>query len=306
MRLAKTALWAATLLLVGGCTDKATSPAPDGAQAPPAAPAAPAAAAPAPAAAQPEPVAVPVPAPGQVLADIYGMKGDGSASYVIDNNALASFWYGYRFDLGGKHYYTGFANAGPGKYGNPGEETPDPSVGVSISQATYVLDDADGKPLWMLFHAQRWAGDFGSDEKPDTLDQKRKPQSTDTKNGHLLLALPTTRFADGITSSGFAVFTFDPNKNDLGDYKGWVYLGTVATGEDNGAACDDQGAMKCASSTGTLSFEAPKSGPVPSLRVTRSGTVVAGPGKVRTLGAADAVTYTFDPATGKYVPPLDR
>jgi len=300
MRLAKTALWAATLLLIGGCTDKQPAAAPSAAQAAPAA-SAPAA----PAAAQSDPVAVEVPAPGRVLDDIYGEKGDGSASYTIDNNALASFWYGYRFDLGGKHYYTGFANAGPGKYGKPEEENPDPAVGVSISQATYVLDSADGKPTWTLFHAQRWAGDFGASEKADTLDQKRKPQSTETKDGHLLLALPTTHFADGITSSGFAVFTFDPNKNDLGDYKGWVYLGTVATGEDNGAACDDQGTMKCASSTGALSFE-PGTGPLPSLRVTMSGTAIAGPGKVRTLGAADVATYTYDQAAGKYTPPLDR
>ncbi len=301
MRLAKTALWAATLLLIGGCTDTQPAAAPAAAQAAPAA-SAPAA----PAAAQSDPVAVEVPAPGRVLDDIYGQKGDGSASYTIDNNALASFWYGYRFDLGGKHYYTGFANAGPEKYGKSEEEnTPDPAVGVSISQATYVLDSADGKPTWTLFHAQQWAGDFGSNEKADTLDQKRKPQSTETKDGHLLLALPTTRFADGITSAGFAVFTFDPNKNDMGDYKGWVYLGTVATGEDNGAACDDQGTMKCASSTGTLSFE-PGNGPVPSLRVAMSGTAIAGPGKVRTLGPADVATYTYDQAKGKYTPPLDR
>ncbi|CTP82963.1 hypothetical protein A6R71_14135 [Xanthomonas translucens pv. arrhenatheri] len=300
MRLAKTPLWAATLLLLGACTDKQPAAAPAAAQAPPAA-----SASAAPAAVQSDPVAVEVPAPGRVLDDIYGHKGDGSASYTIDNNALASFWYGDRFDLGGKHYYTGFANAGPGKYGKPEEENPDPAVGVSISQATYVLDRADGKPTWTLFHAQRWVGDFGSNEKADTLDQKRKPQSTQTKDGHLLLALPTTRFADGITSSGFAVFTFDPNKNDLGDYKGWVYLGTVATGEDNGAACDDQGTMKCAASTGTLSFE-PGSGPMPGLRVAMSGTAIAGPGKVRSLGPADVVSYTYDAAKQQYTPPLDR
>ncbi|WP_369978886.1 hypothetical protein [Xanthomonas bundabergensis] len=303
MRLAKTTLWAATLLLLGGCTDKQPDAAPASA---PAAPAANAAAAPAPAATQAEPVAAEVPAPGRVLDDIYGQKGDGSASYAIDNGAVASFWYGYRFDLDGKHYYTGFANATPEKYGKSEEETtPDPAVGVSISQATYVLDSADGKPAWTLFHAQQWAGDFGGNEKADTLDQKRTPQSTQTKDGHLLLALPTTHFADGITSSGFAVFTFDPNKNDLGDYKGWVYLGTVATGEDNGAACDDEGTLKCASSTGTLSFE-PGNGPMPGLRVAMRGTAIAGPGKVRTLGASDVATYAYDQAKGKYVPPLDR
>ncbi|CAD1796465.1 hypothetical protein XSP_003662 [Xanthomonas euroxanthea] len=302
MRLGKTALWAATILMVGGCT-KTPDAAPGDVQAPPSQ-SAPAAAPPA--AASPATVDAEVPAPGHVLADIYGMKGDGSESYTIDNGALASFWYGYRFDLGGKQYYTGFANAGPGKYGKSEEENyPDPAVGVSISQATYVLDDAGGKLAWVLFHAQQWAGDFGGNEKADTLDQKRKPQRTETKDGHLLLALPTTRFADGISSSGFAMFSFDPNKNDMGDYKGWVYLGTVATGEDNSAACDDEGNMKCASSTGTLNFE-PGGGSMPSLRVAMSGTAIAGPGEARSLGPADVVTYTYDAAKHQYSPPLDR
>ncbi|NIK39442.1 hypothetical protein FHY12_001727 [Xanthomonas arboricola] len=301
MRLGKTALWAATILMVGGCT-KTPDATPGDVQASPSqsAPAA------VPAAASPATVDAEVPAPGHVLADIYGMKGDGSESYTIDNGALASFWYGYRFDLGGKQYYTGFANAGPGKYGKSEEEdSPDPAVGVSISQATYVLDDAGGKPAWVLFHAQQWAGDFGGNEKADTLDQKRKPQRTETKDGHLLLALPTTRFANGVSSLGFALFSFDPNKNDMGDYKGWVYLGTVATGEDNSAACDDEGNMKCASSTGTLSFE-PGGGSMPTLRVAMSGTAIAGPGEVRSLGAADVVTYTYDAAKHQYTPPLDR
>ncbi|MBB4598217.1 hypothetical protein [Xanthomonas arboricola] len=301
MRLGKTALWAATMLMVGGCT-KTPDATPGDVQTPPSqsAPAA------APAATTPATVDAEVPAPGHVLADIYGMKGDGSESYTIDNGALASFWYGYRFDLGGKQYYTGFANAGPGKYGKSEEEdSPDPAVGVSISQATYVLDDAGGKPAWVLFHAQQWAGDFGGNEKADTLDQTRKPQRTETKDGHLVLAVPTTRFANGISSLGFALFSFDPNKNDMGDYKGWVYLGTVATGEDNSAACDDEGTMKCASSTGTLSFE-PGSGSMPTLRVAMSGTAIAGPGKARSLGAADVVTYTYDATKHQYTPPLDR
>ncbi|MCC8668113.1 hypothetical protein [Xanthomonas arboricola] len=302
MRLGKTALWAATILMVGGCT-KTPDATPGDVQTPPSQSAP--AAAPA-AAASPATVNAEVPAPGHVLADIYGMKGDGSESYTIDNGALASFWYGYRFDLGGKQYYTGFANAGPGKYGKSEEEdSPNPTVGVSISQATYVLDDAGGKPAWVLFHAQQWAGDFGGNEKADTLDQTRKPQRTETKDGHLVLALPTTRFANGISSLGFALFSFDPNKNDMGDYKGWVYLGTVATGEDNSAACDDEGTMKCASSTGTLSFE-PGSGSMPTLRVAMSGTAIAGPGKARSLGAADVVTYTYDATKHQYTPPLDR
>lgn len=305
MRLRKTVLWVATMLMLGGCSDKASDAAPAGT---PAAPSAGAAVAPAQAAAaQPQPVTVEVPTPGHVLNDVYGMKGDGSASYTIDNGALATFWYGYRFSLGGKQYYTGFANAGPGKYANSADaDMPDPTVGVSISQATYILDKVDGKPVWTLFHAQQWAGDFGANEKADPLDEKRKPQSTETKDGHLLLAVPTTRFATGVTTTGFAIFTFDPNKNDLGDYKGWVYLGTVTTGDDNSAACDDEATMKCASSTGTLSFEPSKNGPMPTLRVAMQGTAVSGPGKIRTLGDADTVTYTFDTAKKQYTPPLDR
>ncbi|MBC3970964.1 hypothetical protein [Xanthomonas translucens] len=304
MRLAKTALWAATLLLLGGCTDKAADSAPAGTQAQPAATSAAAPAlASAAAAAQPEPVGVEVPAPGQVLADIYGMKGDGSASYTIDNNALASFWYGYRFDLGGKQYYTGFANAGPEKYGKSEEETtPDPAVGVSISQATYVLDSTDGKPTWTLFHAQQWAGDFGSNEKADTLDQKRKPQSTETKDGHLLLALPTSSFGNGVTSAGFALFTFDPNKNELGGYEGWVYRGTVAAGEDNEASSDEEGLVPHVSSVGTLRFQPVPGEPLPAVQVALSGTAIAGPGRARMLDASDAVRYAYDQASGQYLP----
>lgn len=305
MNLRKTALWAAAMLVLAGCSDKASDAAQAGA--PPAptetTPATPATSL----AAQPQQIAVEVPAPGQVLNDIYGMKGDGSASYTVDNGALATFWYGYRFDLGGKHYYTGFANAGPGKYGKAEEsDGPDPGVGVAISQATYVLGDVGGKPAWTLFHAQQWAGDFGANEQADPLDEKREPQRTETKDGHLLLAVPTTRFATGVSSLGLALFSFDPNKNDLGDYKGWVYLGTVATGEDNSAACDDGGTMKCASSTGTLSFEPDQTGAMPTLRVVMKGTAVSGPGKVRVLDASDTVSYTFDASKQQYTPPLDK
>jgi hypothetical protein len=294
MRLAKTRLWAATLLLLGGCTDKQPAAAPAAAQAAPAASASAAAA-------QSDPVAVEVPVPGRVLDDIYGHKVDGSASYTIDNNALASFWYGDRFDLGGKHYYTGFANAGPGKYGKPEEENPDPAVGVSISQATYVLDRADGKPTWTLFHAQRWVGDFGSNEKADTLDQKRKPQSTQTKDGHLLLALPTSSFGNGVTSAGFALFTFDPNKNELGGYEAWVYRGTVAAGEDNEASSDEEGVVPHVSSVGTLRFQPLPGEPMPAVQIALSGSAIAGPGRARMLDASDAVLYAYDQASGQYL-----
>ena len=80
MRLRKTLLWAAAMLMLGGCSEKASDAAPAGT---PAATATAAQAAPAMSpAAQPQHVAVEVPTPGKVLNDVYGMKGDGSESYT--------------------------------------------------------------------------------------------------------------------------------------------------------------------------------------------------------------------------------
>jgi len=245
-------------------------------------------------------VYLPPPPPGVILADVYGEKGDGSASYALEDKTLVSFWRGETYEVGRKRFYTGFA------YHAPKDELPGPGTGVGISQATYLKDDIQGKPAWTLFHAQPDVGTFGGYGKPDQPDRTRVAQRYVMRNGHMLLAIPTSRFADGVKSTGFAILTFDPAKNDLGDYKGWQYVGTAATGEDNGAACDDEGAMKCAVSTGTLNFVAPKSGVMPTLQIAMQGKVVSGPGKTRTLGASDTRTHVYDSAAKHYTPPLDR
>ena len=249
-------------------------------------------------------VYLPPPRPGIVLADVYGEKGDGSASYALEDKTLVSFWRGETYEVGGKRFYTGFAFHAPKSDGD--DDLPDPETGVGITQATYLLDDIQGKPAWTLFHAQPDVGSFGGYGKPDMPDKTRATQRYAMKNGHLLLAIPTSRFADGVKTTGFAILTFDPAKNDLGDYKGWQYVGTAATGEDNGAACDDEGPMKCAVSTGTLNFVAPKAGVMPTLQIAMQGKVVSGPGKTRTLGASDTRTHVYDSAAKHYMPPLDR
>lgn len=243
------------------------------------------------------------PYPGSVLYLIYGMDGDGALSYEIDNGAVASFWYGQHFDLGGKHYYTGFAYATPNKYGNDDAETfPDPGEGVSISQATFLLTAPGSERPWMLFHAQQYVGSFGGYERADAIDETRKPQQHVLDNGQLLLAVPTSSFGNGITSLGFALFTFDPDKNDLGDYQGWVYRGTVAAGEDNEASSDEEGTVPHVSSVGTLSFQAVPGEPMPALHVALRGTAIAGPGRARMLDASDTVAYAYDQASGQYQP----
>ncbi|SOU05589.1 hypothetical protein [Xanthomonas arboricola] len=248
-------------------------------------------------------VTVAPPYPGSVLYLIYGTDGDGALSYEIDNGAVASFWHGQHFDLDGKHYYTGFAYATPNKYGNDEAETfPDPGEGVSISQATFLLTAPDSERPWRLFHAQQYVGRFGGDERADAVDETRKPQRHLLDNGHLLLAVPTSSFGNGVTSFGFALFTFDPDKNDLGDYQGWVYRGTLAAGEDNELSSDEEGSVPHVSSRGTLSFQPVPGERMPALHVALQGTVISGPGQVRMLDASDAVVYVYDQASDQYLP----
>ncbi|CAD0354939.1 hypothetical protein [Xanthomonas hortorum] len=240
---------------------------------------------------------------GSVLYLIYGVDGDGATSYEIDNGAVATFWGGQHFDLDGRHYYTGFAYATPNKYGNDEAETfPDPGVGVSISQATFLLTAPGTERPWMLFHAQQYVGTFGGYERADTFDDTRAWQSFVLSNGHLLLAVATSSFSNGVTSNGFALFTFDPNKNDLGDYQGWVYRGTLAAGEDNGPSSDEEGGVPHVVSTGILSVTPDPAATMPALQVVLQGTVIAGPGKTRMLDATDIARYRYDQASGQYLP----
>ncbi|MEA9557167.1 hypothetical protein VC273_14980 [Xanthomonas nasturtii] len=238
-----------------------------------------------------------------VLYLIYGIDGDGATSYEIDNGAVATFWCGQHFELEGKHYYTGFAYASPNKYGNdPAETFPDPGQGVSISQATFQLVAPGSERPWMLFHAQQHVGTFGGYERADAFDDKRPTQSFVLNNGHLLLAVPTSSFSNGVTSNGLALFTFDPYKNDLGDYQGWVYRGTLPAGEDNGASVDEEGGVPHVTSTGNLRVQFDTDAPMPALEVALQGTAIAGSGEIRVLGAGDIVRYGYDQPSGQYVP----
>jgi len=240
------------------------------------------------------------PTPGHILADIYGQKGDGSASYALDDGAVVEFWHAEDFTLGGKHYYAAFADH-VSKAGLA-DGSPEPEMGVRLTTATYVADVVDGKPVWKLFHAQPSdIGSFGAYAKADAIDRERATQRYVTKAGHLLLAIPTSRVDSGVKTLGYAILFFDPAKSD---YMGWQYFGTVPVGEDNSASCDDQGTVKCAASKGTLTFVAPKSGSIPIMRITMQGTVISGPGTTRALGAADTKTYTYDNKFRHYTPQL--
>lgn len=239
---------------------------------------------------------IPDPTPGYVLADVWGEKGDGSASYALANangsSDIVSLWYNYHFEVAGEQYYTGFAVLEPGE--GSSEE------GLLLGQATYRFDTAEGKSWWSLYHAQNNVVSMPGIMTADKVDDKRAAAKYVTSNQRLILAVPTTNFESGETINNFMIFTFELAKKDVSDYKGWEYLGSVAAGGENSANCGDDLPTPCVSSTGKLAFVPPGSGTMPVIRVNLSGTQVDGPGKTRALGANDAVDYKFDKKTRQY------
>jgi hypothetical protein len=241
------------------------------------------------------------PSADSVLYFIYQRDGDGAVSYKVDGGATVSYWYGHAFDLNGKHYFTGFGSKTEGE----GPEADDGMMElghVAISQATFTRVDKDGKSEWSKPDTDGYVGEFGKNDQPEEIDSARKAQSHETQDGRYLLAIPTRDFTNGVSTQMFALFLFDPDDKDALSFRKWGYVGSVPVGGDNSAACDGGQVMPCSVSTGVLSFEAATEGGLPSVKVVPSGDTNAGPGKVRALGPADAVTYRFDANAGRYTP----
>lgn len=246
---------------------------------------------------------VPDPSPGSVIRQVYGDSIEGEVSDDSTSSQLASYngghvvslWYNYHFTLSGRQYYTGFTVLEPA-------EGSTSYSGVLFGHLTYVLKNDDGKPSWVSSYGDRATAEVPGIMRAPQIDDTRSPQTFITSDKNLVLAIPTTDFENGETFTNFTVFSFDPNKNDLGDYKSWTYLGTVAAGGENSANCGEGLPMPCVSSTGNLSFVAPTRGAskMPTIRVTLSGTEVAGPGETKTLGTADAVNYKINTTTKQY------
>jgi hypothetical protein len=249
---------------------------------------------------------IPVPSPGAVLKGVWGEgvlngvsgeEGDGSSSYVLPPSSetsgdVVSLWFNYHFWIAGERYYTGFTTLEPGEG--------DPEAVLLFGQETYRFDFAGRKPFWKLLHSQNNVGEIPGKMKADQIDETRDPEQYMTSDQHLVLAIPTTNFASGQTINSFTIFAFDPTESDLGKYKSWQYLGSVAAGGENSASCGADLPTPCVSSTGKLSFVPPGSGAMPVILVNLSGTQLTGPGKTRTLGAKDAVYYKFDKETVQY------
>jgi hypothetical protein len=243
------------------------------------------------------------PSPSSVLYFIYQKDGDGALSYEVENGSWATYWYGYSFDLGGKHYFTGFATQTPDKYGKSEEENyAAPDAKVTITQATFFTTSPEAEKPWTFDGNQYSVGEFGGYEKGNTIDETRKPQTYQTPDGKLLLAVPTWYLATGVQVNAFDLLLFNPHELLKVDDKRWDYLGNIVIGTDNGAACDETpGATQaCAKSTGTLSFEPQEGSSLPLLKVRRSGTETVSAGKVRTLGPVDIYEYRYDSEKKQY------
>lgn len=241
------------------------------------------------------------PSADSVLYVIYQRDGDGAVTYKVDGGAIVSYWYGQAFDLKGKHYFTGFTSR------SEGEEGPDSDAGmmepgnVAIGQATFVQGGTADAPAWVQQDTDGYVGQFGGNDQPEPLDTARKAQTHVLDDGRMLLAVPTRNFTEGVAMFGYAIFLFDPDNVDKLSFRRWGYLGSIHAGEDNSASCEDGAVTPCAASSGTLAFGA-VSGGLPKLTVSLSGKTIDGPGKLRDLGAADTLTYTFNADKERYTP----
>jgi hypothetical protein len=242
------------------------------------------------------------PSPDSVLYFIFQKDGDGATSYRVENGSWASYWYGYPFELDGKHYFTGFAYQTPYKFDDDDDDAaPAADARVTLAEATYVQAAPGSEKPWAFLGATRHVGEFGGYEKGNEIDTARQPQSLRTPSGKLLLAVPTWYLSSGTRVSSVDLFLFNPGELKGVDDTRWTYLGNIATGEDNGAACDEgSGPVPCAKSSGTVEFIARDGDDLPLVRVAMEGTAVAEAGKTRTLGATDAVEYRYDAGSKQY------
>lgn len=242
------------------------------------------------------------PTPAEVLGSIYQRDAQGKDTMPIANGSQATYWYGRQFDLLGKHYFTGFAFDTPEKYGpQPDSALPAPDATVTLTAANFERTDEHGGS-WEFVGAERYIGEFGGREHPNAIDEKRQPVAFETTDGQYLLAVPTVFFEQGSELRAWDVFVFQPGTlKDVEDTH-WTHLGTLQAGEENSAACSDDGSvpMPCIDSIGALSFVAQEGAVMPLVRIQFSGTTIEGPGKKRTLGAADTKTYRYDAAKKIY------
>jgi hypothetical protein len=235
------------------------------------------------------------PRPDSVLYFISDKDGDGATSYETVNGSWIHFWYGLQFDLGDKHYYTGFAWETPELYGEDlKNHYPAPGTKVTLAHATFIANPPGSKEPWRWQGTEPYIGEFGGSERGNEVDTTRKAVQQVIAGERLLLAVPTWSLQSGVRVFGYDILVFDPRESQDVNANHWTYLGDVAAGEDNSADCgeDTVANIPCLTQTSTLAIVAHGDG-IPDLRVTVSPATAGAKG--------DATTeYRYDPALKTY------
>lgn len=238
------------------------------------------------------------PTSAEVLRTVYALESKDGKSATSEAGAIATYWLGHAFEIGGQTYFTGFTTL-TAEPDEAGESSSSMEPGhVAIGQATF-RRDVDSN-TWLNVATDGYAGEFGKLNNAETIDESREVASNTTPDGRLVLAVPVRSFDQGVAYSNYAVLIFNPDGVEGQPFRMWSYAGTIQAGSDNEAACEG-GVLTCAKSEGKLTFEADPNGKLPRLRVELSGNEVSGPGEVRALGPNDEKKLTFDESTERYV-----
>jgi hypothetical protein len=229
------------------------------------------------------------PLPAAVLTAIYGEAADSDSKTLADGRE-AGFWYGYRYRSGGQERYTAFAFAAtPNDSGFPA-----PDERVALARITYTFDNG----TWRADAAQTDVGEFGALGRAPEPDATREAVAHEVSAERAVLAVPATFFATAAMVASYQLFAFETKDGR------WRFLGSVKTGEDHSANCADGPSTPdtaCVRNVGTLGFEAGKDGAMPTIVVARNGSTRDGDGAIRALTSADAATYRYNAASGRYL-----
>lgn len=251
------------------------------------------------AAVQPEPSdhrSPPLQPPTQerVLYLISDKEGDSPISYETVNGSWIHFWYGIQFDLGGKHYYTGFAWETPELFGDElVNHFAAPGTKVTLAHATFFANPPASEEPWHWEGTEPYIGEFGGGERGNEPDRSRAAETYVTDDGRLVLAVPTWSLQSGVSLFFYDILVFDPKESQDVDATHWTYLDTLWAGSDNSTSCGEIGdtTIPCETQTSSLAFV--KGHGLPAIRI----AVTSVPDRARTEHAE----YRFDMARKSYV-----
>ena len=236
-----------------------------------------------------------------ILYLLYGHDGDGAHAYEITNHMRVSVWGHHALRMGGRQFYTAFAQDTPAKYGNP-PQPEDPAEGVMLSAATFELVRPGTERPWKFVGGERSVGMYGSYGREIRVDPSRRKMEHRVDEKRLLLAVPTVQTSLAGDSEDFemSLFAFDLPDESAERKHAWRYLGSVLTGVDNSRLCQSNPKADCTRWSGT--FEVVRApGEMPTLRVVKKGTTIDdATGSIRTVGASDTSVYVYDQEEKRY------